>query len=46
MSTPFFTWTPVAGAISYFVVVAKDQNFSNIVDEGFTWSRPTHRATR
>ncbi len=36
--TPFFTWTPVSGAVAYFVVVAKDQNFSAVVDEGFTWS--------
>jgi hypothetical protein len=35
-TTPFFTWTPVSGAQSYFVVVARDQNFSNVVDEGFT----------
>jgi hypothetical protein len=35
--TPFFTWKAIAGAQSYFVVVAKDQNFSNIVDEAFTW---------
>ncbi|MGZ4318379.1 MAG: hypothetical protein ACXVRD_03525 [Gaiellaceae bacterium] len=34
--TPFFTWKPIFGAESYFVVVSKDQNFSNIVDEGFT----------
>ncbi|MDQ2910537.1 MAG: hypothetical protein M3R26_05000 [Actinomycetota bacterium] len=34
--TPLFTWKPLAGANSYFVVVAKDQNFSNVVDEGFT----------
>ena len=34
--TPFFTWNPVAGARSYFVVVAKDQNFSNVIDEAFT----------
>ena len=34
--TPLFTWRPVTGANSYFVVVAKDQNFSNVVDEGFT----------
>jgi hypothetical protein len=25
------------GANSYFVVVAKDANFSNVIDEGFTW---------
>jgi hypothetical protein len=34
--TPLFTWKPLAGANSYFVVVAKDANFSNIIDEGFT----------
>jgi len=34
--TPLFTWNGVSGAKSYFVVVSKDQNFSNIVDEGFT----------
>jgi hypothetical protein len=34
--TPLFTWNQLNGAKSYFVVVSKDQNFSNIVDEGFT----------
>jgi len=34
--TPLFTWNALNGAQSYFVVVSKDQNFSNIVDEGFT----------
>jgi len=34
--TPFFTWRAVAGAQSYFVVVAKDPSFSTIVDEAFT----------
>jgi hypothetical protein len=34
--TPLFTWKPLQGANSYFVVVAKDQNFSNVVDEGYT----------
>ncbi len=34
--TPFFTWKPMAGAQSYYVVVAKDQNFSNVIDEAFT----------
>src|SRR6266516_6519211 len=34
--TPFFTWKPIAGAQAYYVVVAKDQNFITIVDEGFT----------
>jgi hypothetical protein len=35
-STPLFTWKPLFGANSYFVVVAKDSNFSNVIDEGFT----------
>jgi hypothetical protein len=34
--TPLFTWKPLMGANSYFVVVAKDANFTNVVDEGFT----------
>jgi hypothetical protein len=34
--TPLFTWKPLSGANSYFVVVAKDANFSNVVDEAFT----------
>jgi len=34
--TPLFTWKPLAGANGYFVVVAKDQNFSNVVDEAYT----------
>jgi hypothetical protein len=34
--TPLFTWKPLMGANSYFVVVAKDANFSNIIDEAFT----------
>jgi hypothetical protein len=35
-TTPLFTWNAMAGANSYFVVVAKDSQFSNVVDEGFT----------
>ena len=35
-STPLFTWNAISGANSYFVVVAKDSNFSNIIDEAFT----------
>jgi hypothetical protein len=34
--TPLFTWKAQSGANSYFVVVAKDANFSNIIDEAFT----------
>ncbi len=34
--TPLFTWKALMGANSYFVVVAKDANFTNVVDEGFT----------
>ncbi len=34
--TPLFTWKALAGANSYFVVVAKDSNFSNVIDEAFT----------
>jgi hypothetical protein len=34
--TPYFTWKPVLGAQSYFVLVSKDANFTTIVDYGFT----------
>jgi hypothetical protein len=34
--TPLFTWNAISGANSYYVVVAKDANFSNVIDEGFT----------
>jgi hypothetical protein len=33
---PFFRWRPVYGARSYWVLVAKDPSFTNIVDYGFT----------
>jgi hypothetical protein len=33
---PLFTWKPMAGKQSYFVLVAKDASFSNIVDYAFT----------
>ena len=33
---PLFTWKPVAGANSYFVIVARDAAFNTIVDYGFT----------
>src|SRR6266540_3939316 len=34
--TPLVTWRPLSGRQSYFVLVAKDANFSNIVDYAFT----------
>jgi hypothetical protein len=34
--TPYFTWNQIAGAQSYFVLVAKDANFTTVVDYGFT----------
>lgn len=34
--TPLFTWGPISGAQSYFVIVAKDPSFTNIVDYAFT----------
>ncbi|MDX6507386.1 MAG: large repetitive protein [Gaiellaceae bacterium] len=36
LRTPLFTWKPLAGANAYYVVVAKDANFSNVIDEAFT----------
>jgi hypothetical protein len=33
---PLFTWKPLQGRASYFVLVAKDASFSNIVDYAFT----------
>jgi hypothetical protein len=32
---PLFTWKPLAGVSTYFVLVAKDQSFSNIVDYAY-----------
>ena len=34
--TPLFTWTPIEGKQSYYVLVSKDPSFSNIVDYAFT----------
>jgi hypothetical protein len=34
--TPYFTWRPIQGKASYFVIVAKDPQFSNVVDYAFT----------
>jgi hypothetical protein len=33
---PLFTWKPIAGAESYYVVVARDAAFTNVVDYAFT----------
>jgi hypothetical protein len=33
---PYFTWKPLTGKQSYYVLVAKDPNFSNLVDYAFT----------
>jgi hypothetical protein len=33
---PLFSWSPVDGARGYFVVVARDQQFTKIVDLAFT----------
>jgi hypothetical protein len=33
---PYFTWKPLAGKQSYYVLVAKDPSFSNLVDYAFT----------
>ena len=33
---PLFTWNPISGANSYFVIVARDAAFNTIVDYGFT----------
>jgi hypothetical protein len=33
---PLFTWKPIAGVQSYFVIVATDPQFQNVYDEAFT----------
>ena len=33
---PLFTWKAVPGATSYWVLIAKDPSFTNVVDYGFT----------
>jgi hypothetical protein len=35
-STPLFTWQPVAGAGGYYVVVARDACFTDVIDVGFS----------
>jgi hypothetical protein len=34
--TPFFTWRPIAGAASYYVIVSRDPSFTTLVDYAFT----------
>src|SRR5262249_20878189 len=34
--TPYFTWSPVPGAGSYYVIIARDAGFTEVVDTGFT----------
>jgi protein-S-isoprenylcysteine O-methyltransferase Ste14 len=34
--TPYFTWEPVPGAGSYYVVIARDAGFTHVTDVGFT----------
>jgi hypothetical protein len=34
--TPLFSWRPVSGAASYWVIVAKDASFTNVVDYALT----------
>jgi hypothetical protein len=34
--TPLLRWAPVAGARRYFVIVARDSNFTDVVDAAFT----------
>ena len=33
---PVFTWEPISGAESYYVLVARDANFTNVVDYAYT----------
>jgi hypothetical protein len=33
---PLFTWEPIAGAQAYYVLVARDANFTNLIDYAFT----------
>ncbi|HXJ62450.1 MAG TPA: hypothetical protein VNN79_01735, partial [Actinomycetota bacterium] len=34
--TPYFTWQPIPGAASYWIIVAKDASFTNVVDYALT----------
>ena len=48
--TPYFTWNQINGALSYFIIVSRDANFTSIVDYGFThvpaYAPRTANATR
>lgn len=35
---PVFRWRPVAGATSYWVLVAKDPSFTNVIDYAYTFA--------
>ena len=39
--TPVLRWAPVAGARRYFVLIARDSNFTNVIDAAFT-AMPTY----
>jgi hypothetical protein len=34
--TPIYTWNPIPGANSYWVIIARDPTFTTLVDYGFT----------
>ena len=34
--TPLLRWNPVPGARRYFVIIARDSNFTNVIDAAFT----------
>ena len=34
--TPLFTWKPIAGANSYWIIIARDPSFTTLVDYGYT----------
>ena len=43
-TTPLISWNPIPGAASYFVAIARDQAFTNVVELGYTtttsWAPP------
>jgi hypothetical protein len=42
--TPLFRWAPTQGASGYFVVVARDANFTSVID--YAWTRESAYAPR